>query len=36
MPIAIMVFCILATILLSADNHRLKEELKYSREHPDE
>jgi hypothetical protein len=36
MIIGIMVFCILATFLLSADNHRLKEELKYDREHPDE
>lgn len=36
MSIGIMAFCIIAIVLLSADNSRLNEELKYNREHPDE
>lgn len=36
MEVAIITFCILAIIFLSADNKRLSDELKHEREHPDE
>jgi hypothetical protein len=36
MTVAIITFCILGIIFLSADNHRLNEELRRDREYPDE
>jgi hypothetical protein len=36
MKVALIVFCMLGVLFLSADNKALKEQLKNSRENPDE
>lgn len=36
MKVGLIVFCILSIIFLSADNKRLKDELEYDKNNPDE